>query len=76
VAVPGEMMGLWTAHQRFGVLPWRSLFTEPIRICREGVLVTDRLARTFANLEDKLSASKSLRQILMPDGRIPKIGDR
>ncbi len=40
--VPGTVMGLWQAHQRFGSLPWASLLQPAIRLARDGYQVADR----------------------------------
>ncbi|BFZ09345.1 hypothetical protein BsWGS_12384 [Bradybaena similaris] len=36
VAVPGEVMAFWEAHQRFGRLPWSDLFEPAIRLAEDG----------------------------------------
>uniref|UniRef100_A0A0B7ANE3 Gamma-glutamyltransferase n=1 Tax=Arion vulgaris TaxID=1028688 RepID=A0A0B7ANE3_9EUPU len=36
VAVPGEVMALWEAHQRFGQLPWSDLFQPTISLAENG----------------------------------------
>ncbi|XP_059483997.1 scoloptoxin SSD14 isoform X4 [Neocloeon triangulifer] len=40
VAVPGELMGYWEAHKRFGRLSWSDVIMPTIKICREGYKMT------------------------------------
>ena len=40
--VPGTVMGLWEAHQRFGKLPWRELLTPAVGYAKNGFTVADR----------------------------------
>ena len=42
--VPGTVAGLWSAHQRFGSLPWNDLLMPAIRLAADGFLVTKSLA--------------------------------
>ena len=48
VAVPGELMGYWEAHKKFGKLPWCELFQPAISMCLEGIPVNKRLAKSFS----------------------------
>ncbi len=36
VSVPGALGGWWALHQRYGKLPWATLFEPAIHYCREG----------------------------------------
>jgi gamma-glutamyltranspeptidase / glutathione hydrolase / leukotriene-C4 hydrolase len=40
VAVPGELMGYWEAHKRFGRLSWSDVIAPTIKICKEGYQMT------------------------------------
>ncbi|QIH06063.1 MULTISPECIES: gamma-glutamyltransferase [unclassified Pseudomonas] len=40
--VPGTVMGLWEAHQKFGKLPWSELVTPAVAYARNGFKVADK----------------------------------
>ncbi|MFI3246326.1 MAG: gamma-glutamyltransferase [Ferrimonas sp.] len=48
VGVPATVKGLEQAHQRYGVLPWSSLFTAAIELAEQGFNVSPRLAHLLA----------------------------
>ena len=39
--VPGTVMGMWEAHQRFGSLPWSELLTPAVAYAQNGFTVAD-----------------------------------
>lgn len=43
--VPGTVMGLWEAHQRFAKLPWQRLVAPSIALARDGFVVPEPLAK-------------------------------
>ena len=47
VGVPGSPMGLWTAHQKGGRLPWKALMEPAIKLARDGFQLDDYLVRTL-----------------------------
>lgn len=49
--VPGTVMGLWEAHQRFGKLPWSELLTPAIGYAQKGFKVA---GKQFQYREDAL----------------------
>ncbi|RVE50892.1 hypothetical protein evm_004459 [Chilo suppressalis] len=36
VGVPGELRGMWAAHQRWGKLPWKRLVSPTLEFCKYG----------------------------------------
>ncbi|RCL22257.1 gamma-glutamyltransferase [Pseudomonas sp. AFG_SD02_1510_Pfu_092] len=40
--VPGTVMGMWEAHQKFGKLPWSELLTPAIGYARNGFKVAEK----------------------------------
>lgn len=36
VAIPGELLGYWEAHQKYGRVAWKELFEPSIKLCEEG----------------------------------------
>ncbi|KAL9646390.1 hypothetical protein ABK040_013905 [Willaertia magna] len=44
IAVPGELKGLWKAHQLYGKLKWKELFTNVIELSRNGWKVEKLMA--------------------------------
>ncbi len=49
VGVPGNLRLMALAHERYGRLPWKSLFSPAIRLARDGFAVTARLNRMLGS---------------------------
>ena len=75
-SVPGAPQAYWTLHQRFGTLPWARLLEPAIVLAEEGIPVTERLARTFANAQRHLSQTEEGAATFYPNGRPPAAGSR
>ncbi|XP_023023426.1 scoloptoxin SSD14 [Leptinotarsa decemlineata] len=64
VAVPGELMGYWSAYQKFGGgVPWKDLIQPTIDICKKGVLVNGFVAGLLQEYKNDLYADSVLREI-------------
>lgn len=51
VGVPGVIKGLYELHHGRGLLPWRKLFAEAIRIAQSGYLADPHLKNSISTLE-------------------------
>ncbi|XP_012280874.1 glutathione hydrolase 1 proenzyme-like [Orussus abietinus] len=65
VAVPGELLGYWEAHQKYGKLPWKELFTPVIKLCATGSKVTKYLMNYLKENEKVIKDEPSLSEILI-----------
>ncbi|XP_078482748.1 glutathione hydrolase 1 proenzyme-like [Ciona intestinalis] len=77
VAVPGEIAGLWEAHQSHGKLPWSRLFQPSIDMAENGYFVSKSMAGA---LKDKEALVHNRTFNLWPvfendDGSLKKFGD-
>ncbi|XP_043274548.1 scoloptoxin SSD14 [Venturia canescens] len=65
IAVPGELLGYWKAHKRYGKLEWSKLFKPTIKLCKEGVVVNDYLAESLLKKVSLIRNEPSLAEILI-----------
>ena len=72
VTVPGCVDGWEKLHKRFGRLPWRDLFKPAIYYAENGFPVSELIQWDWENSSSKLEGDA--RQLYMPDGRAPKVG--
>ena len=49
VGVPGTVAGLEAIHQKFGSIPWKELVQPAIDLAKNGYLVTEKQAQSFAS---------------------------
>lgn len=75
IGVPGEIMGYWEAHQRFGKLPWKELFQPTIKMCRNGFKIGSALAKAITGSQDVIRKMEGLSEIFIRDGKLLKEGD-
>ena len=52
--VPGSVSGMYQAHQKYGVLPWKDLVQPAIDLARNGFPLTRRQANSLSGLQDTL----------------------
>jgi gamma-glutamyltranspeptidase / glutathione hydrolase len=72
--VPGTVMGMWEAHQRHATMEWGELVQPAIDLA-EGFEVRDRLARSLRGSRQSLSIYETTREIFLPGGEPPEVGD-
>ena len=52
--VPGTIDGLYSAHQRFGKLPWKDLVQPAINLAFNGIPLTERAANNLNRIQEDL----------------------
>ncbi|KAH8414868.1 hypothetical protein KR215_007592, partial [Drosophila sulfurigaster] len=64
-AVPGEILGYWEMHQKYGRLPWKNLFQPSIKLAREGHVVSRYLAAAIKSRLTQIQNDPGLSQMFL-----------
>ncbi|XP_016039938.2 glutathione hydrolase 1 proenzyme [Drosophila simulans] len=64
-AVPGEILGYWEMHRRYGILPWKRLFEPSIKLAREGHVVSRYLASAIQSKLENIKADPGLSAVFL-----------
>lgn len=76
VTVPGAVDGWKKAHQRFGRLPWKDLFSAAIYYAEHGFPVTEIIHGYWEDNEDleKVKGNAESVRVFLPNGKVPEVG--
>jgi gamma-glutamyltranspeptidase / glutathione hydrolase len=74
VTVPGCVRGWAELHKKFGRLPWAELFKPAIYYARNGFPVTEFISAYWQAGRSKLEKDSNARQVFLPGGAAPKVG--
>ncbi|MGE4369767.1 MAG: gamma-glutamyltransferase family protein [Burkholderiaceae bacterium] len=75
VTVPGQVAGWAELWQRFGSLPFATLFEPALHYAQEGFAVSPTIARQWALYSPKLAHEPGFAPAFLPSGRPPSAGD-
>ena len=75
VTVPGAVSAWVDLSQRFGKLPFETLFEPAIRYARNGFHVSPVIAALWARGADLLGRQPGFAEAFMPGGRAPQAGE-
>ncbi len=76
VTVPGAVDGWSKAHQRFGRLPWKDLFTSAIFYAEHGYAVPELIHDYWDGSKDRLKETPEAARVFLPHGKVPEIGEQ
>ena len=82
VNVPGTVDAWWSAHQRYGKLPWKEVLLPVAELCEQGVPVPQVIAwylernmGIFDRSAGIIEENDNRKRIWMSGGRTPKVGE-
>lgn len=64
-AVPGEILGYWEMHEKFGVLDWNLLIEPTIRLCKNGFPVSSHMRMALLNSEQRIMKEPTMTEIFV-----------
>jgi gamma-glutamyltranspeptidase/glutathione hydrolase len=76
VGVPGTVRGFEYAHRKFGRARWDALVDPAIRLARDGVPVSWRMARSLEKSRQRLEQFPESKRIFLNGGTLYQAGDR
>ncbi|WP_439473168.1 gamma-glutamyltransferase family protein [Brevundimonas sp.] len=81
VNVPGTVDAWWSAHQRYGKLPWKDVLLPVAELCEEGVpmpqVIAYYLERNMAGFDRSaqiIEENDNRKKVYAPGGATPKVG--
>jgi gamma-glutamyltranspeptidase/glutathione hydrolase len=75
--VPGTVSGLYHAHQEFGRLPWSRLVQPAVNLARDGIVVTQDMARLLGQRQERMCRDEASCEYFYKDGGVPyEFGER
>jgi gamma-glutamyltranspeptidase/glutathione hydrolase len=76
VGVPGVMATFKKAHEKYGKLPWATLFEQAITLAENGFVVSPRLEKLLSiNFNPGIYKLAEINQYFFPNGESLKAGD-
>jgi gamma-glutamyltranspeptidase/glutathione hydrolase len=75
ITVPGQVAGWAEMSERFGKLPFATLFEPAIQYADHGFAVSPTIARQWAMQGEKLQDQPGYAEAFLPGGSAPKAGD-
>jgi gamma-glutamyltranspeptidase/glutathione hydrolase len=81
VNVPGTVDAWWSAHQRYGKLPWRDVLIPVAELCEQGVPMPQTIAwyleRNMAGFDRAggIEENDNRKTVYAPGGRTPRVGE-
>lgn len=76
VGVPGVMATFKKAHDKYGKLPWATLFEQAITLAEKGFVVSPRLEKLLkTNYNPGIYKLNEINQYFFPNGKSVKAGD-
>jgi len=75
VTVPGAVDGWSKAHQRFGSLPWKDLFTPAVYYAEHGYAVPEIIHDFWRIAQRKLQQTPEAQRLFLPQGKVPDVGE-
>ncbi|MGH8427107.1 MAG: gamma-glutamyltransferase [Gammaproteobacteria bacterium] len=76
VGVPGTVMGLDAALERYGTMSRARVMTPAIRLAKEGFVITPGDAAFFTHAGAKLEGNPAASKQFLIDGHLPRAGER
>ena len=76
VTVPGAVDGWAKAHQRFGKLPWKVLFTPAIYYAENGYFVPEIIDDFWRIGRRRLKQTEESERVFLPNGKPPALGEK
>ncbi|GFP97691.1 gamma-glutamyltranspeptidase 1 [Phtheirospermum japonicum] len=69
-----QLAGLYTAHKKYGKVPWGTLVKPAENLARNGFNVSQFLFKSISNAKSTIMADKHLRSIFAPNGELLPVG--
>ena len=76
ISVPGAVDGWFELHEKFGQLPMEQVLAPAIEYAEQGFPVTELIAYYLERSGRFLNKQPGFTEVFMPDGEMPKKGER